>query len=188
MSPSTPLAAILLPLIFAVFSFAQSSPNCPLLGPVFPPPNVQSKPVQQLRENFYALLEDSLQNGTTAYGPLDANTTSFYVTVFSEEDTLFDYGYAAPSLNGSLTSGNLDRNTIFRIGSLSKLLTVYTLLAEVGFKYVNDPITKWVPELSTVAAAEACNENPVSNVAWNEVTVGALASHMAGINRDRKSD
>ncbi|KIN00494.1 hypothetical protein OIDMADRAFT_104394 [Oidiodendron maius Zn] len=47
---------------------------------------------------------------------------------------------------------------MYRIGSLSKLLTVYTLLAEVGNENLDDPVTKYVPELAAAAAEDGKNE------------------------------
>jgi CubicO group peptidase (beta-lactamase class C family) len=155
-------------------SRAQTAPNCPLWGPVYPPPskvlktNAVPKAISRLRDS----LEAALKSGT-----LGSANTSFHLSVFSTDDVLVDFSYAAPG--AGLTLGSLDRNTIFRTGSLGKVLTVYTLLAATGMRYINDPVTKWVPEL---AAAESGSE--VSTVRWQEMTIGALASHMAGLTKD----
>ncbi|KAL9570375.1 hypothetical protein ACKAV7_005486 [Fusarium commune] len=84
-------------------------------------------------------------------GTLEGFNTTFYIQAFSASDTLFQHGYVPPSMKGFLTSGSLNEDTVFRVGSVSKLLTVYTLLAEVGMKRMNDPVTKWVPELAHAA-------------------------------------
>lgn len=157
---------------------AQTSPNCLLLGPAFPiPGNVlhRSSAVPDAAAILSQTIDGLLQDGT-----LDANNVSFYISAFSTNESVFNYSHAAPGLNGSLTAGVLDENTVFRIGSVSKLLTVYTLLSEVGMAHMNDPVTKWVPELAKVSGGG----NPVNNVQWDEVTIGALASQMAGLSRD----
>ena len=87
-------------------------------------------------------------------------------------------------MKGFVTSGKLDKNTVFRVGSVSKLLTVYTLLTEVGMKYMNDPVTKWVPELAR--AAKKGKGDPTRQVQWNEVTIRQLCGHMSGVNRNCK--
>lgn len=155
---------------------AQSAPNCPLWGPLFPAPtNVVRKTaavpdaVRNLKEN----LDLAIKNGTLE------SSVSFHIDVFSTNDIIFDYSYASPGSNDSLTSGQIDKNTIFKIGSISKLLTVYSLLAATGMTHINDPVTKWVPEL-----ANAPFENDIDTVRWQDVTIGALAGHMAGV-RDR---
>jgi hypothetical protein len=64
---------------------------------------------------------------------------------------------------------------------VSKFLTVYLLVLETGYKFINDPVTAWVPEL-----AAAHFGNHVETVQWSEVTIGALAGHVAGLLKDWK--
>ena len=158
-------------------SMAQTAPNCPLWGPVYP------LPVKVLKTaaipKAISVLKDSL-GAALKSGTLGSANTSFHLSVFSTDDVLVDFSYAAPGAN--LTSGRLDRNTIFRTGSLGKFLTVYTLLIATGMRYINDPVTKWIPEL---AAAESSSE--VNMVRWQDITIGALASHMAGLTKDSMS-
>ncbi|OCL06944.1 putative beta-lactamase [Glonium stellatum] len=169
--------------IFSLASFvaitnSQSTQNCPLLGPIFPAPlnPALSKAVHSAKRNFPQILTEALSASI-----LDNSTTSFSINVFSASDnqTLFTYHYAAPALSGSLPGGSLNDNTIYRIGSLSKLFTAYTLLVKAGNLNWNDPVTKYVPELANASTA-----NPIANSQWSDITVGALASHMAGVTRD----
>ncbi|KAH7024479.1 beta-lactamase/transpeptidase-like protein [Microdochium trichocladiopsis] len=81
----------------------------------------------------------------------------------------------------------LDRETLYRIGSVTKLLTVYTVLARLGPRYWTEPVTRYIPELAAAAAANdelGGGESAARRVKWSEITLGALASHMAGIARD----
>jgi CubicO group peptidase (beta-lactamase class C family) len=182
---SIPFSAFCLAL-GAHLSSGQVTANCPLLGPVFPAPTAPAtaSAVNEAQASFAGYLNGLLGQGTTEFGPLDNLTTSFSINIFSSHDnnSLFSYQYAAPGLNGSLTSGHLDDNTMYRVGSLSKLLTVYTILAEVGDTNLDDPVTKYVPELA--AAAAATGQNTLNSIRWSEVTIRALASHMSGIPRD----
>lgn len=165
---------------------AQTSPSTPLLGPTVPPPKsvFSLKAIQQATITFSEILENALSEGESEYGPLDNHSTSFYISIFSLHETkpIFSFPFEGPGLRGSLTSESLDENTIFRLGSLSKLLTVYTLLTTVGTQYLDDPVTKWVPELASAAVLK--DQNPIRNVKWEEITIEALGSHMAGIIRD----
>ncbi|KAF5989510.1 putative beta-lactamase-like 1 [Fusarium bulbicola] len=157
---------------------AQETP-CPLLGAIFPP--VQ----HPLRSSSFS---DTIARLNTTFNELDRNgtlegfNTTFHIQAFSASNTLFQHGYVPPSMKSFLTSGTLNEDTVFRVGSVSKLLTVYTLLAEVGMKRINDPVTKWVPELAL--AARKNKGDPTRKVQWDEVTIGQLSGHMAGISRN----
>lgn len=66
------------------------------------------------------------------YGQLDSKAASSTIDVYSthENDSIFIYHYSAPTLAHPTESvAQVDSNTIYRIGSVSKLLTVYTYLA-----------------------------------------------------------
>lgn len=159
-------------------ALSQTNPTCPLLGPVFPP--IQKGLAKSTAvKGAIARLTDELNKVTK-----EGTDTTLYVQAFSGSDKIFSYGYAPPSTSGSLTSGTLDENTVFRIGSVSKLVTVYALLAEVDMERLNDPITRWIPEL---ARAMNHRDDPVQSPRWNEMTIGQLASHMSGIERNCKS-
>jgi len=80
----------------------------------------------------------------------------------------------------------VDADTVYRIGSLTKIFTVYTFLAEAGDIHFNSPITNYVPELA--ALVQNNSANAINRVAWEDITVGELASHMAGIASDSKKD
>ncbi|CVK94620.1 uncharacterized protein FMAN_03645 [Fusarium mangiferae] len=152
---------------------------CPLLGAIFPPVQhpLKSGDFSDTIAQLNATFKKIDRNGT-----LEGFNTTFYVQAFSASDTLFQHGYVPSSMKGFLTSGSLNEDTVFRVGSVSKLLTVYTLLAEVGIKHMNDPVTKWVPELAL--AARNNKGDPTRKVQWDEVTIGQLAGHMAGISRN----
>jgi CubicO group peptidase (beta-lactamase class C family) len=54
---------------------------------------------------------------------------------------------------------------------------------ELGDGHWNDPITRYVPELKQ-AQSNYSASSAIDSVQWEEVTLGELASHMAGITRD----
>jgi hypothetical protein len=146
--------------------------------------------------NLHQKLDSIVREGSTASSTssiFDANTTSFTIQIYSAANTesLFDYYYTSPSTNNASTGiRTVDENTVFRIGSASKLWTVFLFLITAGEDALNDPVSKYVPELRSAVAGMARNvtarEDAVNNVKWEEVTIRELATHLAGIGRDCK--
>lgn len=181
----TSVAALLLP------SLALGAPNCPPLGPVFPKPSAQAllssatfqAAITNLTSTFTARDAD---NNTGAY------STSYSVEVWSASDapgsTLFSWHHTAPNLTTASFNASgvrrVDGNTVYRLGSLTKIFTILTWLVQDGDARWMEPITKYVPELAAASAAGKAKSDPVDYVDWEDVTVGALASQMAGIVRD----
>ncbi|RSL55278.1 hypothetical protein CEP53_007163 [Fusarium sp. AF-6] len=165
-------------LTFLGSSQAQTAHDCPLWGPIYPAPTnvLNSTTLTKAIANLEQSLDSALNNKT-----LGAANASFHLEVFSTDQLLLNYSYAAPQIKDSLTAGVLNRDTVFRIGSVSKLVAVYTLLAATGMEYINDPVTKWIPEL---AAAPVPDDGDVDAVRWQDITIGALAGHQAGLLKD----
>ena len=165
----------------------QTIPNCGLLGPAYPIPTslATSQFITGAADASLAAINAGLTTGRNDFGPLENSTSSFSVAVFSIHETagsqyLFEHHYLAPAhRNGSLTGPALNDETLYRIGSITKLLTVYTFLVKLGEAYWDRPITDFIPQLASAAEGD-----PTKNVQWKEVTLGALASQMAGITRD----
>ena len=80
-------------------------------------------------------------------------------------------------------SKTVDSNTTYRIGSVTKLFTVYTFLTEAGDTRWNDPIPRYVPELLQAAGVLNATENPIDYVAWEDIAIGDLAREHSGIGR-----
>jgi hypothetical protein len=161
--------------------------GCPILGPSFPKPqklsesSIIANAATKLSETIHRTIASS---GETSHGVLESNVTSFSIQITSAtaDRPLFEFHHSAPNL-ANATSGvhTVDGNTLYRIGSISKLVTVYLFLVEAGDLLWNEPITKYVPE---VRALSSSNPEILDSVDWDDVTLGALASHMAGIGRD----
>ncbi|KAK0100307.1 hypothetical protein ONS95_008265 [Cadophora gregata] len=167
----------------------QSKPYCPLLGPDFPAPkNLSSSPsFQAAITNLTQLLTTAQTSGNTSYGPFDAVNTSYSVEFFSIHDTapLFTSNYGAPSLSKAKYGvKTVDPESVYRIGSVTKLMTVYTALIQCGSNHFNEPITKYIPELQQAAQTLNATSNPLDHPSWEEITLGELASQQSGIGRD----
>lgn len=107
---------------------------------------------------------------------------SISVRSIHEGDKLLDMHYTPPTHDANSTT-IVNADTVYRVGSISKIFTILGILHEgIG---MDDPITKYLPELGNLKAADGIN-NDITAVSWDGITIGALASHMSGIGLDCK--
>lgn len=167
------------PLVLAAGVLAAPPSECALAGPGFPSPSHLSD--SSLLREAISSFNKSLHSAQLG---LQTNDTAWAVALFSskENKTLYEH-YYTPPIDGV---SKVDGNSIFRIGSISKVFSVWSFLMEVGDEHFNDPITKYVPELANFTCMDHIEQyNDIDHVRWEEITLGQLASHAAGIPRDR---
>ncbi|CAO2647157.1 Nn.00g080790.m01.CDS01 [Neocucurbitaria sp. VM-36] len=163
-----------------------AAPNCPLIGPEFPPPR---------RLADHPIWKRALDNITAVFDYIDvSNITgvdrfSYSIQVFSTNPgppILWERHRTAKDLPTNTTGvKQVDGDTVYRLGSVSKVFTVLAFLAEVGDVHWNEPITKYVPELaSSTRSPTTSGFDDVRDTAWDDITIGALASQVSGIGRD----
>lgn len=147
--------------------------NCPFLGPAYPAATDLASPA-------FIAASIKFDEALSSNSRIDRDGVSFAVEVYSShlKDTrpIHRRFNTALAQNESVTVGP---HTLFRIHSISKVLTVYTMLSKLSFQYWHEPITKYVPELANNRI-----QNVVSDVDWSEVTLGSLASQISGVSRD----
>jgi CubicO group peptidase (beta-lactamase class C family) len=175
-------------------SYALSFTPCPLLGPAYPPFTLSqnSTILSTALENLTAQFDQLMATGHDSHGSVTPNTTSFSIALFStnpgtaaSNPFFYEYHYTALSLENSTTGvTSVDADSIYRIGSLTEIFTIWSVLIEAGDHIWNDPVTKYVPELEEPAAKLNSGNEVNAVVDWRSVTVGQLASHMSGISRD----
>ncbi|KAF2799534.1 beta-lactamase family protein-like protein [Melanomma pulvis-pyrius CBS 109.77] len=166
--------------------FGAAAPNCPLIGPEFPPP-------QRLAE--HPIWKGALDNITAEFDYIDASTImnvddfSYSIQVFSTnpgEPILWERHHTARDLPVD-TAGvkKVDGDTVYRLGSVSKLFAVLAFLVQAGDVNWNQPITMFIPELARYSGQCTLYEiDSVRETAWDDVTIGALASQVSGLGRD----
>lgn len=160
---------------------------CLPLGPTLPPPRKPSTS-RSLRDAL-ALVEKTVElslRGGSQYASLDRNTISFSTEVYSlfEKEPLWTYHFSAPEFRNCEGVNQVDSNTVYRIGSLSKLFTVYTSIVAVGNDYFfREPVTKYVPELAKYAARYRANitSNQIDFWDFESMTLEALAGQLSGL-------
>ncbi|KAI0403229.1 putative penicillin-binding protein [Xylaria palmicola] len=160
-----------------------------LLGPAYEPPTglLASSVVNAWSSHLSGALSEVLGTGHSKFGEFEANTSSVSITILSTEDDehtpFFDFQYSSPFLNDTAGGTNhVSKNSIYRIGSISKLITAYTLLVEYGWDSLDHIVTRYIPELRGAESSVA--NHPVENVNWDKTSLGALISHLSGAGRD----
>ncbi|KAF5586420.1 nitrilase [Fusarium pseudocircinatum] len=156
----------------------QTLSPCPLFGPDLPIPTALGDDIS-IKDTLSEVLElvPSLD--------IDFQNTSFSIDIFPATDKrpLFTYHHSGTYHGHGVQVVN--DTTVYRIGSISKLLTAYVYLLEVGDVSFNQPVTRYVPELADISARlRSKSASTLEFVNWDVITIGALASHMAGIPRD----
>ncbi|KAM0669011.1 hypothetical protein ACQRIT_003734 [Beauveria bassiana] len=119
-----------------------------LLGPAFAAPTrLAAEPsIRAAAANVTALLDELFRTGTSPWGSLHANNTALSVQVLSIDDDgarIVDYHHSPGNLNVSAGSAvRVDADTVYRVGSISKLFTAYALLVNQGRKWWDKPVSE----------------------------------------------
>jgi hypothetical protein len=151
--------------------------QCPPLGSVLPAPTgLSQSPVLQ---ELVTQINVQLQNTSST---LNQTAVSIGVRSLHDSGPLMNFHHTPSKFN---TTGvhKVDGNTVYRIGSTSKLFTALSILQLEGNGKVNlsDSVTKYVPGLGVLSGPN----NSLTKVDWNSVTIEALLSHMGGVPADR---
>ena len=159
-------------------------PNCPIYGPEFPPPQ---------RLSQHPKWQQAMTNLSAAFDYMNANVTgtqlSYSVQIFSTNPgggIIAQRHWTATNLPPN-TEGvkKVNGDTVYRIGSVSKIFAVLAFLAEVGDRNWNTPITEFIPELAQFSRQASTQPlDDTRRTDWDEITIGALASQVSGIGRD----
>lgn len=171
-------------------SLARAVPNCPLAGAEFPPPQTLSlhpawqQALASLKSKF-----DLIDAGSTFKTDGSLDELSYSIQIFSSNPgggILTERHRTAPNLLTNTTGvKQVDKDTVYRLGSVSKIYAVVAWLAELGDVHWNQPITNFIPELAAISAqARTRPFDDVRQTNWEEITVAALASQVGGVGRD----
>jgi len=161
----------------------QGSPDCPIKGPALPTPK---KPSANAAVKAVVADLTAKFDARAAAGDLPSTNVSWSIEIWSanEPGLIWSHYHTQSNLNKINNTGvsKVDTNTVFRLGSLTKVFSVFTWLAADGDAKWRTPITEYLPELKELQARTA--KNSVYHFNWDEITVGALMSQMSGLPRD----
>ncbi|KAH8727661.1 beta-lactamase/transpeptidase-like protein [Phaeosphaeriaceae sp. PMI808] len=143
-----------------------AAPSCPLIGPEFPPPQ---------RLSQHPIWGRALANLDDVFNYID-------------QSSIKGINEVSCAIQDTPEVKQVDGNTVFQLGSVSNIFAVVAFLAEAGDVYWNYPITRFIPELANfVGRTKARNFGMVRETAWDDITLGALASQVYGLGRDFKN-
>ncbi|KLU82226.1 beta-lactamase [Magnaporthiopsis poae ATCC 64411] len=180
MQPPRFLALLGLGLLAPSGALAAVDGLCPIMGAVLPAPTQPAShaAVQKALEKFKTTVEQIV-------GGLNRTAVSVAVKSIHESSPLFELHHTPSTLDPRGVK-KVDANSVYRLGSISKIFPVLALLKLDGVS-LDDKVTKYLPELRTLGD-QASVRNVVSQVEWDEITLGALASHLSGVGADYAID
>lgn len=149
--------------------------TCPPLGIVLPPAQAPSsnEAVTSATKKLTAILESKFSS------QLNSSGISLVVKSIHEDAPLFSYHFTPPVLSGIGTTA-INENTIFRVGSLSKLFPALAAL-QTSSIHMDDLVLKYIPELKAAVATGS-----VEAIPWDDITVDSLMTHLSGLATDSK--
>ncbi|KAF4342883.1 beta-lactamase 2 [Fusarium beomiforme] len=156
--------------LFVGSSLAVRGGHCPPLGPVLPAPVHPS--THSSVKAAVASIQEKLEALTA---PFNESSVAVAIKSTYEDEYLLEFT-STPSRVDPRGVDKVDSDTVFRLASISKVFPVLALL-KLHKVSLDDSVTKYVPELRMLNK-EARKQDPVWAVDWDEVTIGALASHI----------
>lgn len=179
-------------LFLALVAATRLSPSyakapCPLYGPIFPKPTklLSDPAVQYAATLLDGIFPQYIDNANSS----GSERFSYSVEVFSatEDLPLYAHHWTATNLPLLNSSGvtRVTGDSVYRIGSITKIFTILAFLATVGDSVMNDPVSKHLPEIAELAAQSS--GSAIWAPDWDSITVGSLATQTSGLIRDCKS-
>ncbi|TGJ84779.1 hypothetical protein E0Z10_g3971 [Xylaria hypoxylon] len=172
------------PLSVAVASLCLPAVLARVLGPLNPAPvdlTSDDSCVRSKWENITSTLEDHLTNTehNEALSVLDSIT--FSLGLFSVHDPKaagsLQYHHTGPDIkNSSFGVNKVDGNSIYRVASMTKVVTVYAGLLLLNPSDWHKPLTDIFPEIASLP-----KDDPVHHIQWDTITPFSLSSQISGV-------
>ncbi|RSL74929.1 hypothetical protein CEP51_011338 [Fusarium floridanum] len=167
-------------LMFVGDGFAAKNNHCPPLGPVLPAPTSPS--TSDAVKTAVEVLTEGLKALT---GSFNSTAMSIGMVSLHEDEPILDIHHTPANLDARGVK-KVDADTVYRIGSVSKAFTVLAAL-KLSDVSMDDAVTKYLPQLRELGKQQD-EQNNITVVDWDRVSLQALASHMGGIPADLATD
>jgi len=186
--PPNPLL-ILLTTSLVASSSVLAVDNCRLNGPSFPAPTLltRSTTISSATKRLASIFDASITTFNSSYGPFDAANITYSLEIFSihsERPILSRHHTSKATRSSKVGTTQVTSDSVYRIGSLTKLFAAYVSLITAGDVVWRDPVTKYIPELAEADLLYNATANPIDHVSWSDVTLGDLAAHTSGVGRE----
>ncbi|KAJ2968712.1 hypothetical protein NUW58_g10161 [Xylaria curta] len=154
------------------------------LGPLNPPPVDLTSSTSSVRlqwENITSSLEDHLTGRARNPALSVLDNITFSLGLFSVHDPeaagSLQYHHTGPDVrNSSVGVNKVDGNSIYRVASMTKVMSVYAGLLLLDPSDWHRPLTDIFPEIASLPKSD-----PVHHVQWDLITPFSLASQISGI-------
>ncbi|KAL8858794.1 MAG: hypothetical protein Q9178_004711 [Gyalolechia marmorata] len=159
------------------------------VGPSYPAPKDLASDESQVLAawlNVTSTLDTYMQDpNTQLIGTSGLKNITFSLGMFSIHDPSaaesMQYHHASAEVTNSTTGVvSVDGNSIYRVASITKLMTAFVGELNLEARLWDSPITDFVPSLAEYAQNTPGEDDPVNTIQWEKVTLFALCSHMAG--------
>lgn len=172
------------PLSFAVASLCLPTAFARFLGPLNPAPTDltgDDSIVSAQWENITSTLEGHLSGKTRNAALSGLDNITFSLGLFSVHDSKaagsLQYHHTGPDIrNGTLGVKTVDGNSIYRVASMTKIMTVYAGLLLLKPSDWHKPLPEIFPEIDSLP-----KNDPVHHIEWETITPFSLASQISGL-------
>ncbi|KAI1319648.1 beta-lactamase/transpeptidase-like protein [Xylariaceae sp. FL0255] len=165
-----------------------SGTSARFLGPLDPAPTDISSPESAVRvqwDNMTTTLRAHFKGTAVSDGLSVLDNCTFSVGLFSVHDpeaSNIQYHHTSSDIqNSTLGVNKVDGNSIYRVASMTKLITVYSGLLLLNPSDWYKPLTDIFPEIDKLP-----EDDPIHHVQWETITPMSLALQISGIPRDAR--
>ncbi|KAI0098146.1 beta-lactamase/transpeptidase-like protein [Nemania sp. FL0031] len=168
----------------AIASLCLPAVHARILGPLNPAPVDLTSDTSRVRsqwDNLTSTLEGHL-NGTTRNAALSGlDNITFSLGLFSVNDPNaaghLQFHHTGPDVrNSSFGVNKVDGNSIYRVASMTKVITVYSGLLLLKTSDWDKPLTEIFPEIASLP-----KDDPNHHIQWDTITPFSLASQISGL-------
>ncbi|KAL8766204.1 MAG: hypothetical protein Q9209_006969 [Squamulea sp. 1 TL-2023] len=179
--------------IFIVLLVSTTKVLSDFLGPTYPAPRDLTSDKSHVSiawKNVSSTLDKYLKDPSTELkGTSGLKNLTFSLGMFSIHDSsaaqTLQYHYTSAEVaNSTYGITKVDGDSIYRVASITKLITAFAGELELDPPDWERPITEFVPSLAEYARNTPGGDDPVNTIQWEKVTLAALCSHLAGTPRD----
>ncbi|KAI1112381.1 beta-lactamase/transpeptidase-like protein [Nemania sp. NC0429] len=172
------------PLSFAAASLCLPAVHARILGPLNPAPVHLTSRDSNVRLQWEKLTStlDGYFSGKEENNVLSGlEKITFSLGLFSVHDPKaagqLQYHHTGPDVrNSSFGVKHVDGNSIYRLASMTKIMTVYSGLLLLDTADWDKPLTKIFPEIASLP-----KNDPTHHIQWDTITPFSLASQISGI-------